>query len=222
MNKGGAGGPSARVIAFPRNRRSAGQQLVRGLFSGLSSAFRSLLPAEIDAWNAAANNTNSNALRVNVFGDQKTVTGSQLFQRVNNILASIGLPAYSSPPIAGTTDAITAATLVATFTGSILTLAIATFGGATTVPANTYVRVFATSQRNSSISSFGESQYRFIGFYPATTAINPLDIEADYVARFGALVAGSRLSVKAHFVFDDGAGTFSKGGDVYASAVVGA
>lgn len=219
MLKGGASGPSARVIAFPRNRRTVFQQLVRGVFSGLSTAFRSLDPEDIDAWNAAANNTNPTALRINVFGDTHVVTGSQLFQKVNNILYQIGATTYDTPPVSGTTDAILGAELTGDATGQGLDLDMTTFGGATAVPANTTLVVYATAQRNPSVSSFGKSAYRIIGYYPAAEAI-PVDLSTEYIARFGALVAGKRIGVKAHFVFDDGAGTFSKGGDVYASGII--
>ena len=220
MNIGGASGPSARVWAKPRIKRTAFTQLVKGLFSGLSTAFRTLTSTQIDAWNTAANNTNPTALRSNVFGDQKVVTGAQLFQRVNNILASLGLPSYALPPLAGIADTITAATLAAGATLQTLTLDLTFFSGAVVVPANSYIKVYATAQRGASVSAFGESQYRFIGFYPAAAVSNPLNIAPDWSTRFGLLILGQRLAVKAHLVFDDGAGTFSKGGDVYATTVV--
>lgn len=217
--KGGASGPSARVLAFPRNRRSGPQQYVRGLFSGISTAFRALTAAQIDAWNQAANNTNATALRVNVFGDQKVVSGAQLWQRVTNILIQLGLPPYTTPPVAGTTESILAATLVADSVAPAMTLDLTLFGGGAALPANTYLIVQGTSQRSASVSSFGKSQYRAFGVYDPAEVI-PVDIEADYIAKFGALIAGSRVGVRARLVFDDGAGTFSLGGWVYAQAIV--
>lgn len=219
LNKGGASGPSARVLAFPRNRRSAPQQYARGLFSGISTAFRALPPTDIDAWNQAANNTNATALRVNVFGDQKVVSGQQLWQRVTNYLIQLGLPPYSSPPIAGTTDSVLASTVAASGTASTMTLDLTLFSGGAALPANTYLIVQGTSQRNPSVSSFGASQYRSFGVYDPAEVI-PVDIFTDYTSKFGTLVIGSRLGLKARLIFDDGSGTFSLGGWFYASTIV--
>lgn len=217
--KGGASGPSARVLAFPRNRRSAAQLYVRGLFSGIATAFRALAPADIDAWNAAANGDNSNALRVNVFGDSKVISGLQLWQRITNVLIQLGLPPYTSPPVAGTTDSVLTAELAADSVGNTMTVDLTLFSGGAALPANTYLQVFGTSQRNASVSSFGKSSYRLFAIYDPAEPI-PVDVHADYIAKFGVLVAGSRIGVRGRLIYDDGAGVFSLGGFFETSAIV--
>jgi len=218
---GGQQGPFVRVWAKPRNRRTSFQTLTRGILSGISSSFRNLTGAQVDAWNASAQDDNPNSLRRNVFGDVRRLSGSQLYQRVNNILTTLGQALYTSPPTVGSTDSVTAAALTGAETGQALDLDLTTFAGATAVPTNTFLVVYATAQKGNGSSYFGASQYRLIGFFPATTAINPCDISAEYIARFGALNSGSRVGVKCHFVFNN-AGVFSKGGDVYASATIAA
>jgi hypothetical protein len=156
---------------------------------------------------------------VNVFGDQKVVSGAQLWQRVTNVLIQLGLPPYTSPPVAGTTDSVLSATLTADSVAPALDLDLVLFGGGAVLPANTYLIVQGTSQRNASVTSFGKSQYRAFGVYDPAEVI-PVDLLADYVAKFGTLIAGSRLGVRARLVFDDGAGVFSLGGWQYAQAIV--
>lgn len=216
----GSAGPFIRVWAKPRNRRTALQTAVRGNLSGLSSSWRALAIADIEAWNQAATGNSSLPLRVNVFGDQRKCTGAQLYIRVNGINLEVGNALYTTPPVSGTTDAIIAAAGTADASAQTFTIQVTTFGGAVVVPANTVARVYATSQQSSGRSFFGASQYRFLSSYAAAVSINPLSITADYIAKFGALVAGSRIGIKIDFVFDDGAGTWSKGGDVYTTVTV--
>lgn len=217
----GSAGAFIRVWAKPKNARTALQQFVRGVLSGISSSFRSLTPSEIDAWNSAATSTNGNALRVNVFGDSKVVTGSQLYQRINNILLAIGASVVTSPPVVATTDSILSATPASSAGGGTFTLALVTFGGATTVPANTTAVLEATPQLSNGRNFFGKSQYRQVGIYAAATNINPLNIASDYIAKFGTLVAGSKVGLRIRFVFND-TGEFGQSGAVYATATIGA
>lgn len=221
FTSGGQQGAFARVWAKPRNRRTVGQTFVRGLLSGISSSWRTLTGAQVDAWNASAADDNPNSLRRNVFGDIRRLSGSQLFQRVNNIVQIIGGSVYSDPPNAAATDQIIGMSGAASAGGTSFDLQIDTYTGATSVPANTTVVVYATAQKGSGRSYFGKSQYRLLATYPAATAINPLDIYADYVAKFGLLNVGSRIGVYAHFVLQDGT-DFGKGGDVYATVTVAA
>lgn len=217
----GSAGAFIRVWAKPKNARTALQQFVRGILSGISSSFRALTAAQIDAWNSAATSTNGNALRVNVFGDSKVVTGSQLYQRINNILLGIGAVVVSDPPVVASTDSILSATPASSAGGGTFTLALVTFGGAVTVPADTTAVLEATPQLSNGRNFFGKSQYRQVGIYAPATSINPLNIAADYTAKFGALVAGSKVGLRIRFVFND-TGLFGQSGAVYATATIGA
>jgi hypothetical protein len=219
FNSGGQQGPFIRNWAKPRNRRTSSQTFVRGILAGISSSFQALTASQVDAWNQAGQSDASFALRKNVFGDTRKLSGSQLYQRINNILLQIGATVIADPPLVASTDAVTS--MACTFAAGTpqADVLVTTFAGATAVPANTSLVVYATPQKSNGRSYFGKSQYRLLAVYPATTAINPLDILADYNTKFGTLVAGSRIGIKAHFVFND-TGLFSKGGDVYATAVV--
>jgi len=207
----GSAGAFIRVWAKPKNARTALQQFVRGILSGISSSFRSLTAPQIDAWNSA----------VNVFGDSKVVTGSQLYQRINNILLSIGATVVADPPVVASTDSILSATPASSAGGGTFTLALVTFGGAVLVPADTTAVLEATPQLSNGRNFFGKSQYRQVGIYAAGVSINPLNIASDYVAKFGSLVAGAKVGLRIRFVFND-TGLFGQSGAVYATATIGA
>lgn len=217
---GGSMGSFIRNWAKPKNRRTAVQQFVRGVFSGLSSAWRSITSAQVSAWNEEAELGDANSLRKNVFGDNKVISGKDLFQRVNSLNLECGNAVYADPPVSTVTDAITAAVCTADVSATQFDIAMSTFAGAVVVPANTTLIVQATPQLSSGVSFFGKSKYRSLAVYPAATVINPLDIYADYIARFGALVAGSKIGVKMFFVYDNGTGNWGKGGTVYTTATV--
>lgn len=208
-----------RVWKKPNNVRNALTQFVRGMFSGTSTAWKTLTPAEVLSWTAQSALYFSKA----VFATTYQLKGNAIFQRVNNILASLGLtPVTSCPGIATPTFIPVTEVAAGAQTGQTLTIDITDFNGGTVVPADTYIKVYATSQRNVGQSSFSPSAYRYIGFYPPTTATNPLDIATEYIARFGALVAGQRISLQTEVVSTDGTTTFGKGGRFTTDVVIGA
>lgn len=208
-----------RVWKKPNNVRNAFTQFVRGMFSGTSTAWKSLTPTEVLSWTAQSALYLSRA----VFAEKRQLKGNAIFQRVNNVLASIGVaPMTSCPGIAAPVFIPISETATGAQTGQTLTIDITDFNGATAVPANTYVKVYATSQRNVGQSSFSPSDYRYIGFFPAATATNPLDIATEYIARFGALVAGQRISLQTEVVTTNGTTSFSMGGRFTTDVVIGA
>lgn len=219
---GGQQGPFIRVWAKPRNRRTALQNLVRGTLSGIASAWRTLTAAQADAWNAAGSGPGVSGynLRKNVFGDTRKIDGSQLFQRVNNILLSNFGVTLTSPPTTGTTDAIIAMTAAADESAQTVGLTITTFSGSLIVPANTQLEIFATPPKGANQSYFGKSDYRLLTSLAPLTAINPAVIGAAYTTKFGAIAAGQRIGFQVRFIFYDGGSVMSVGGKVYATATV--
>lgn len=104
FSNSGVMGPFIRNWAKPRNVRSAATTLVRGVFSGISSAFKTLTPSQVNTWNSAR----PDYTRRNVFGDIKHLTPNELFQRINNILTSLGLASVDVSPAVGAVDSVTA------------------------------------------------------------------------------------------------------------------
>lgn len=213
-----AGIPTARVWAKPRNVRTILSQSVRGILAGISSGFRSLTPTQINAWNQAANPLNNNALRRNVFGDVKSMSGAQLFQRVNNY-ANFQGGSYTDPPAAVGTETTIAAVATADESAQTFTIDVTTFLAAATIPVGQSLRVYATPQISASRSFISKSSYRFIDEIPSPTSLTAVDIAAAYIALFGALIADQKIGIYLEFIAV-GTNVFGKSGAFFVSTVV--
>ncbi len=220
FNEGGVMGSWLRNWAKPKNRRTTLQQNVRAIFGAFSSAWRTLSAAQVLAWNEQAQLGNANSLRVNVFGDVKKISGLNMFKRINEINTIVGNAPYLDPPLSALSDAILTAVPAFAAGAATATISMTDFLGGVVLPANTSLVVEATAQLSSGRSFFGSSQYRLIGFFAPATSINPLNVHADYIAKFGALVVGSQIGIRMYTVYDDGAGNWGKSGFFYCTATV--
>lgn len=210
----------ARVWHKTKTVRDTATNFVKGTFSGISSAFKTLTPTQLSSWSEAT----ANYIRKNALAEVRSLTANQAFQRVNNILTSLGLVNVTTAPGVATTDSIVAVDGAAAAGAATFTLDLTTFGGAVALPAAAYVKVYATTQFTASKQRFGKSNYRQIGFYPPTTAINPLNIKVEYVAKFGALVAGQRIGFAVEWIYATPATTnlFKLNQRIYGDVIVAA
>lgn len=218
FSSAGVYGPFIRNWDKPRRVRNATTTLVRGIFSGISSAYKTLTPTQITTWVAGK----ADYVRKNVFGDIKHLTPNNIFQRVNNILASLGLATVNNCPAVGSSDSVVAMVGAAAVGAGTFTLTPTLFSGGAALPANTYAKIYASRQVNDSKQSFGKSDYRYIGFFAPATAI-PINIFADYTAKYGGLVAAKNISLAIELVFYNGLPAptiFAKTGLTYANVVV--
>lgn len=207
-----------RVWKKPNNVRNAFTQLVRGTFSGVSTGWKLLTASQVSGWITAAPLFFSKA----VFGTKYALKGNALFQRVNNTLLSIGTaPTSDAPGIATPGYVLTAVAATASVGGTSFDINCTEFTGLNALPADGYMKVYATRQVDIGQSSFGPSRYRLIGFFPPTTATNPLDVYADYIARFGTLVEGQRIGFAIATITWDGS-AFHESGRFYGDVVVAA
>lgn len=186
-----------RVWHKTKTVRDTATNFVKGTFSGISSAYKTLTPTQLNSWSGAV----ANYIRKNALAEVRTLTANQAFQRVNNILTSLGLVNTTTAPGVATTDSVTAIVGAAAAGAATFTVAVTTFGAALALPAGSYLKVYATTQYTPSKQRFGKSNYREIGFYPPTTAINPLDIKVAYVAQFGNLVSGQRIGFAIEWIY---------------------
>lgn len=207
-----------RVWHKTKTVRDALTNQTKGIFSGISAAFKSLTPAQLLAWQGAT----PNFIRKNALAEVRQLTANQAFQRINNILTSLGLVTVSNPPGVAATDAIVNASSSIDVSANQFDTVVTTFLGAAVLPANTYIKFFATRQVGASKQKFSKSDYRFVAFYPPTTAITPLDVFTEYTNYFGPLVAGQRIGYALEWVFADPAGTntFKQNGRFYSDDVV--
>lgn len=209
-----------RVWHKTKTVRDAATNYVKGVFSGISAAYKTLTGAELLSWANAV----PNYLRKNALGEVRRLTPNQAFQRVNNILTSLGLVTVTEAPGVAVTDSITVIEPAADDSANTFTIDITTFNAAAALPADTFAKVYATTQYTPSKQKFSKSDFRFIGFYTPTTAINPLDIHGAYVAAFGEPIAGQRIGVAVELVYATPATTnlFKLNQRIYGDCIVAA
>jgi len=177
-----------RTKVTPVNPQSTAQTTVRNRLAGISSAWRGLTAAQRSAWNAAV----GDYAKTDIFGDLRSPTGFNLFQRLNNNLVTCGESQITSPPAVIAVDAFTSITLTAEDATAAESFSLAI---APAVEADHLVKVYATPPMSAGIS-FVKSEYRLIGIMPNSQA-SPYDGTAAYQAVFGSTgEVGQKIFVK--------------------------
>lgn len=180
------GGAYLRTKVTPVNPQTAAQSNVRGLFTSISQAWRTLTESARTAWNNAV----SNFAKTDVFGDIKNPSGSNLYLKLNQNLALIGQPAITTPPEVASSPEFIEFTPTVNGTTPALSIAL----GTSPVPAHTYLVVEATSPQSAG-KSFLKNKFRVIGVI-APAATSPSNQLANYTAKFGALVPGQKVGIR--------------------------
>lgn len=183
-------GAYLRTKVTPVNPQTSAQSAVRSALTYLSQSWRGLTAAQIAAWNA----TVANFTKTDIFGDIKQPSGINLYIRLNLQLHAGGAAYITDPPAPSITDALTAFSAAAAAGANTFT---ATFAP-TPVPAGYKLIIEATPQVSPG-KKFLKNQYRILQVIAAAGA-SPANIDAAYVARFGALVAGEKIGVRAKFL----------------------
>lgn len=203
------GGAYARTKVTPNNPQTSAQNLVRSRLTGLSQAWRGLSQAARDAWNAAVGSFPRN----NVFGDSKILSGHQLYVGLNSQLEAAGASTIGTPPVPVGAPAITALSGAAAAGAGTFTAAFAP----DPVPANSALIIEATEQVSPGKANLN-SLYRQIQVEAAATA-SPADLATAYIAKFGTLVEGQKIGLRAKIVNTD---TGEVSGVVTAEVIVAA
>ena len=189
MSKNRAGS-YLRSKVTPVNPRSASQILVRNRLGSLSIAWRGLTAAQRIQWNSAV----AGFAGTDIFGDLRKPTGFNLYQRLNNNLAQVGVAAISVPPLPVAVGSWT------TFTPTQAAGAATSIAYAPTpVPAGFNVVVRATAPISPG-KTFVKSELRVIGFLAAAAA-TPYVATAAYAAKFGGPgLAGQKVFFEARYI----------------------
>lgn len=177
----------SRGFTVPSLVRNAYTSAARSLFAGLSSSFRSLSPSEIASWNNALGFSISDR-----FAQVHTLKGKQLYISLNSNLSNTGQPLITVAPIPTGILPLPDQTLTGS-TVSTDTLLLGSSVGA--VPPLQNVLVYATAPLNAGISRPSQSAFRLIRVVSTPTAL-PVELIADYTAKFGSIVAGSKIFVQ--------------------------
>ena len=186
-NKAGA---YMRNLVIPTNPQTPAQQAARNLLSSFSQGWRALTQAERDSWDAAAVNFPSS----NVFGDPRTLSGNSLYIQINSNISNASGVAITTPPAPIGADGLTLLTVTATAGPDVVSVAFAP----DPVPADHTLIIDATANISAGINNFN-SLLRQIGTEPATT-VSPSLMSVQYAAKFGALVVGMKVGVRAKLI----------------------
>lgn len=180
------GGAFLRNKVTPLNPKSTFQVAARNLLTQFAQSWRGLTEAQRTAFNGAVENFK----KTDIFGDLRAPSGEQLYIRLNINIALVGGTEISEPPLPTAVEALDSIDLTAA--------APATFDlefDPTPVPADHHIFVEATAGKSPGVSNFN-SFYRQIAVV-APAAVSPADLGAEYTAKFGDLVTGQKVAVRA-------------------------
>lgn len=196
-NKGGA---YTRNRAIPVDPNTNAQQNARSIMATQSAAFSDLTAAQRAAWeNWAIQNKVTNAL-----GNQIQLSGHQAYVQINARLAHDAQSVLDDPPIANAPDGL----VTVVQDGDI---GIGDFDLEFTVsPLGATEKLWLQAAVvNSAGISYVRNLFRFIGT-SAAAETTPFDNESLVVARFGTLIVGQTVHMRAS-VFDTDTGLLSVG-----------
>jgi hypothetical protein len=185
-----AGGDYMRTKVTPVNPQSQAQVLARAKLAGFAQSWKTLTQVQRDSWSAAVANWST----TDVFGDVQNPKGNTLYTRLNINISNAGGAAIVLPPVPVGVTALTSLELAAAVGLSTFDL---TFTPAA-VPADHTLYVEATGPMSPGISN-ANAEFRTIGTVAAAGA-SPADLFAEYTAKFGALIEGQKVFVRAKFI----------------------
>lgn len=180
-------GPYIRRRAIPVNPDTSYQMEIRAILSAISQAWRGLTDDQRLQWRTwAANNPVTDTE-----GYTQTLAPNAAFVSCNHRLLQGGDPVLTAPPVIDAPDALTDLTVAAAAGLATCTIAFTP----TPLAAGIKMMVFAAVVNSTGIT-YVKNLYKLTEI-SAAAAASPLDIHPDLVDRFGALIAGQVVHVKA-------------------------
>ena len=184
-------GAYLRTKITPVNPQTQYQTQVRNRLSTLATAWGALTAAQRLSWNTSVGTFKG----TNIFGDVVNPSGFNLFVKLNNNLAKIGVAQINTPPTPVSLPAFTTGTLTPANGAQTMGFAFTV----TPIPAGVSVRVSATPAMAQG-KTFVKNQFRFISLIAAAAA-SPAALGASYIARLGAIgAAGKYIFIKTEYV----------------------
>jgi len=192
MSKNRAGA-YMRTKVTPVNPRSIDQQNVRSRLSSISASWDGLTSSQVLAWNAAV----SSWSKSDIFGDIKHPSGFNLFQKLNNNMARVGVMTITDPPVK------VALSILGTLSiGTVSASAIPLTFSLQTLGSGEKLEILATPPVSTG-KSFVKSEYRIIG-HSLTLTTGACDAGALYMAKFGSPIDPSKpFFIQARIVSGD-------------------
>ena len=183
-NKAGA---YLRTKVTPLNPATGDQMTVRNNFTANAQGWKGLTVAQRKDWGTSVQNFTD----TDIFGDSKTLSGFQLYVRLNNLLRFIGEGVITSPPVPASVPAF------ATFTATPdKTLGDCEIAFTDAIAVTEKVILYATPGLSAGVN-FVKSEYRKIAILTSAD-LTPHDCFAAYETKFGTFPAvGTKIFFKA-------------------------
>lgn len=180
-------GGYVRQKVSPSQTESTRRALVRSLFTVNSQNWATgLTGAQVAAWNNFAESHNV----TDVFGNARQLSGIQMYQRLNSVIAQAGGTPIENPPADLTiTPLLTMTPTITAGAPDVVSIAFTP----TPPAAGVKIAVYATKPLGIG-RTFAKSEKRFL-FLSAAAAASPAVCSAAYLALHGALTAGMKVGV---------------------------
>lgn len=183
-------GAYMRNKVTPVNPQTTYQTTVRNRLTGRAQAWRGLTQPQRDAWNSAV----SNFKKTNIFGQIRTPSGINLYNRINMNLLNISEAVVATPPLPESVQALTTLSVAADDSANTVILSFTPV-----IDANSKMIVEATEPLSAGID-FVKSEFRQIDVLDNADT-SPVDLSTAYVAKFGSTPpAGAKIFVRCTMV----------------------
>lgn len=183
-------GSYIRTKITPVNPQTVAQTAVRNRLSAMSQAWKGLTENQRSAWNSSVEDWQ----KTNIFGDTVKPSGQNLFVGVNANVLNAGGSQLTNPPVK---VGVTALTSLSFAFDTVAGTADLTFAP-TPVPANTVLVVEATAPMSAG-KSYMKNMFRQVQVV-APAGTSPEDIFAAYTTKFGSVLPGQKIGVRAKFI----------------------
>lgn len=185
-HKNGKSYSSMKKFTKPANPSTPAQQVIRNAFTQFSIGWSQLTQAQRDAWNADA----PNWVNTDIFGT-KQQSGQNLYIGCNVALSVHGMDNTDVPLSKDFQTTINE--LNVTFAGGVIQ-----FDGdlANIVPEE---RVSVSVSAPKSMGSSKVTKLTTLGSYPCNQVF-PVNLTADYIAKYGAIPAGKKIFVETKYI----------------------
>lgn len=177
----------------PTNPKTTSQTSNRNRFGTLSTSWRSLTQNQRNGWIGAV----ENFPYTNKLGETQLYSGQQLYNKLNGNLTSVGATKISDAPQPITFPTLSITEVLADVSDATITFT-ATAGGATTVPTNMKLRIYASMPLSAGKQATSSGK-RFLGTIAATESLTDVDITAMYETIYGTSWKVAGLRIVIHF-----------------------
>ena len=183
------GGAYVRTKVTPVNPQTTAQQNIRNRLATNSAAWRGLTEVQRQAWIDAG----AAFPYTDIYGNTHTLSGQQLYVKLNSNLDIIAAAHISSPPTPVAIPALALTSLTSDDSANTVIIA-----GTTPVPAGFAMVVRGTGNVTPG-KSFVKNLFRVVTSL-AAAATSPFDISAAWTALFGDPIVGQKNFVQCFYI----------------------